>query len=337
MFYRSLLLCLLCIGTAQPETRAATVQLELIGDAQGSALAFQQWGEALGRAGIVNFRIQSDSGADRVGIETQGEPDHPVYVVTGLIRSADDLVLPGAKFRRNEVGRLKQWLDDLAQNGPPGVDGSRKQILGLSPAQFGRIHQELSTPVAFATSGQNARQLAEQIAGSLNRPLKMDDQTALELGQATVSEELTGLTRGAALAYVLQSAGFGFVPQPSGDYTVVKLRRGAEVWPVGWPPEKSDQRGPSALFEFRNVNVQNVSAATALDAIAKRTRLPILLDRPNLSRHGIDPDKAMVSLPRSRTTYSLALRRLLFKAGMKFEVRYDEAGSPLLWVTSVKP
>ena len=45
----------------------------------------------------------------------------------------------------------------------------------------------------------------------------------------------------------------------------------------------------------------------------------------------------MVSLPHGRTTYSLALRKLLAKAGMKFEVRYDEAGTPLLWVTSLKP
>jgi hypothetical protein len=45
----------------------------------------------------------------------------------------------------------------------------------------------------------------------------------------------------------------------------------------------------------------------------------------------------MVSLPRVRTTYSLALRKLLFKAGMKFEVRCDERGKPFLWVTAVKP
>jgi hypothetical protein len=42
-------------------------------------------------------------------------------------------------------------------------------------------------------------------------------------------------------------------------------------------------------------------------------------------------------MPQTRTTYSLALRKLLFQAGMKFEVRCDDADSPFLWVTAVKP
>ena len=45
----------------------------------------------------------------------------------------------------------------------------------------------------------------------------------------------------------------------------------------------------------------------------------------------------MVSFPQSRTTYSIALRKMLFKAGLKFEVRVDEAGKPFLWVTTLKP
>ena len=33
----------------------------------------------------------------------------------------------------------------------------------------------------------------------------------------------------------------------------------------------------------------------------------------------------------------LALRKLLFKAGLKYEIRVDEAGKPFLWVRTVKP
>ena len=55
----------------------------------------------------------------------------------------------------------------------------------------------------------------------------------------------------------------------------------------------------------------------------------MLIDHNALARHGIDPAKAMVTLPRSRTTYSLALRKLLFQAGLKFELRCDEAGIPV--------
>jgi len=63
----------------------------------------------------------------------------------------------------------------------------------------------------------------------------------------------------------------------------------------------------------------------------------VLMDQNALARHGIDPSKAMVSIPVGRTTYSIALRKLLFQAGLKFEVRLDESGRPLLWVSTVKP
>ena len=110
-----------------------------------------------------------------------------------------------------------------------------------------------------------------------------------------------------------------------------------EVWPIGWPPEKPPAEVLPGMFDFHDVNVQNVSAAKLLDAVSKLVKTPVLLDHNALARHGIDPAKAMVSMPRGRTTYSLALRKLLFKAGLKFEIRVDEAGKPFLWVSTVKP
>ena len=91
------------------------------------------------------------------------------------------------------------------------------------------------------------------------------------------------------------------------------------------------------MFEFHNVNVQNVTATKALEAIAARLKVPVLMDYNAMARHGVDPAKTPVSLPSARTTYSLAMRKLLFQARLKFEVRVDEAGKPFLWITTVKP
>ena len=71
--------------------------------------------------------------------------------------------------------------------------------------------------------------------------------------------------------------------------------------------------------------------------IGTRLKTPVLMDYNAMARHGIDPAKAMVSMLPGKNTYSSALRRLLFKAGLKFEVRVDEAGRPFLWITTVKP
>ena len=63
----------------------------------------------------------------------------------------------------------------------------------------------------------------------------------------------------------------------------------------------------------------------------------MLFDHNALARQGIDADKATVSHPQQRTTYSLALRKMLGKIRLKFEVRIDEAGKPFLWVSTLKP
>ena len=83
--------------------------------------------------------------------------------------------------------------------------------------------------------------------------------------------------------------------------------------------------------------MQNVSAAAALEAIGTALKTPVLMDHVALARHGIEPAKVTVSHPPSRTTYSLALRKLLFQAKLKFEVRCDEAGTPFLWISTIKP
>jgi hypothetical protein len=333
----SLLLSLIfAVATADA---AGTVQLDLVGDTQESAMAFQDWAQLLGKAGIHNVRLRTAQDSVKVGIEAEGTDQNPIYVVTGVVRSRDELILPGGRFRRSEVARLTQWLNDLAERGPAAVR-PQKGPFGLSAAQFDKVRDDLSLPVGFATGGMTCQRVVEQIARRLRLPLKLDPETAQALADEKVDEDLSGLSCGTALAYVLRSAGYGLLPQAADGvltHAVVKIRAGLEVWPVGWASEKTPQQGLPALFEFLNVNVQNVSAATLLDTIAKRLNTPLLIDHGALARHGIDPAKAMVSLPRSRTTYSLALRKLLFQAGMKFDVRYDEAGTPFLWIIPVKP
>jgi hypothetical protein len=73
-----------------------------------------------------------------------------------------------------------------------------------------------------------------------------------------------------------------------------------------------------------------------LEAIGKRVKIPIVYDRKALTQQKIDPTKTLVTLKNTRTFYASALRRLLFQARLKCEVRYDDSGSPFLWVTTVK-
>ena len=79
---------------------AGTVRLELVGDSHSSALAFQEWSQALGRAGIRNVRIRSVKEAGKPAIDTRGTAENPEYVVTGIVLSRNEIELPGRRFRR---------------------------------------------------------------------------------------------------------------------------------------------------------------------------------------------------------------------------------------------
>jgi hypothetical protein len=339
MHVHPFLLHLLLSAIAASAQAAGTVRLELVGDLRGSAMAFQDWAEALGKAGIQNVRIRAVEDSDNVGVKTEGTADSPIYVVTGIVRSRDELLMPNGKFRRSEVNRLAEWVNDLAQHGP--TDGKeRTAAFGLTSAQFDQVRADLATPVGFVTQGVPCREVVQKIAGRLKQSLELDAESASALADEKVADELINLSCGTALAYVLRPAGYGLLPRTADgkvSCAVIRASVDLKVWPVGWPSDTTPHKALPALFEFLNVNVENVSAAVALDAIAQRIKTPVLFDHNALAKHKIDPSKTTVSLPKSRTTYSLALRKLLFKAGMKFEVRQDEAGTPFLWITSTKP
>ncbi len=314
----------------------AEVRLELVGDARSTALSFQDWAQALGNAGIKNVRIRSSIDTAKVGIDVQGSPNHPMYIVTGRVLSHDELQLPGARFKRSELRQLARWLDDLAQNGPPDKRPP-KVAFGLTAAQYDQVRNDLAALVGFSTHGLARREAVEKIARKLSLPLRLEDGS----GDDKVDEELADLSCGTALACLLRPAGYCLVPQASGqkiNYALLKARPDLkEIWPVGRPPEKPLPEILPGLYEFHNVNVQNVSAATALEAVGKRLKTPILYDHVALARYKIDPAKAIVSLPAARTNYSLALGKMLFPVGLKYEVRVDEAGAPFLWIFTVKP
>ena len=327
------------LATATPLSAAARVELELIADSSGgAALAFQEWMQTLGRAGVKNIRLRTAEATDRVGIETRGSTDNPVYVVTGTVVSRDELLLPCGRFKRSDAARAAQWLDDLAERGPPNRREAHPAF-GLTASQIQRVREDLAKPVVFSTQGMTRSEAVEKIGSRLAIPIQVAGRLAAA-GDDKVAEELSGVSCGTALACVLRPLGYGLVPRPTAEglaYGVGKARLDQEVWPIGWPPEKPLVQTMPSLFEFHNVNVQNVAATKALEAIATRLKVPVLMDYNAMARHGVDPAKTLVSLPSARTTYSLALRKLLFHARLKFEVRVDEAGKPFLWITTVKP
>ncbi len=324
---------------SQSATAAGRTQLELVGEGSQAAMLFQPWMQVLGKAGIENVRFRSSKPTDKVGVQIHGTEDNRLYIVTGIVRGTDELLLPSGRFRRSDAGRLVRWLDELAEFGP-AEQREKKTAFGLRVSQFAEIHDDLAQPIPFSTQGLSRRDAVTRISRQLTFPMRSDAQAGAALQEDQIAEELLGLSCGTVLAYVLRPMGYCLVPRlegPRSTYAIVKARPDMEVWPVGWESEQPARDLLPALHEFHNINIEGAAASTALQAIGKLLKVPVLIDHNALARHGVDPDKVLVSHPRSRTTYSLALRKILFQARLKSEVRVDEAGQPFLWITTVKP
>jgi hypothetical protein len=326
------------LAAAAPLLAAGRVELEIVSEPRTAVTAAQGWARALGQAGVQSVRFRQGTPGDTLGIRVSGTEQSPVYVVTGVLTAADELALPGARFRLGDAAGVARWLDDVAQKGPPDRRPA-KSAFGLDVKQFEQLHADLARPVAFSTKGASRAEVLQRIAVGLRFPLQLPAPAAQAMKDDKVSEELAGLSAGTAVACVLRPMGYCMVPEAASGqfrYTVVQARPNLEVWPIGWPSDKPRKEVLPGLYEFLNVNIQGVTVAEALDAIAKRLKVRYLIDHNALARHGIDPAKVQASLPQSRTFYAKALDRVLFQAGLKSELRVDEAGKPLLWITSVK-
>jgi hypothetical protein len=316
---------------------AGRVELILVADRHAPLVAQQTWVRELGEAGIRRVRLRQKRSSDRPGIAVRGTKDSPLYVVTGVLDSRGQIVLPGGRFRSGEARRIAHWLEDVARRGPPE---SRERVgaFGLPRSQMAAVLADLARPIDFSTRGQPRGKVIRKIAGLLKLPVRMDETLLATAGDDPLAEELKGLSCGTGLACALRPAGMALVPRMSAtgpEYLVTTARGRRETWPVGRKPSKRISEILPKLFERATISLENIPIAKVISAIEKRLEAPILVDHAALVRHGVDIQQP-VNVPRRRTMYDTVLDQALYQARLKHELRADEAGRPFVWVTTVK-
>jgi hypothetical protein len=234
---------------------------------------------------------------------------------------------------------MTSWLNELKTYGPQGSPEG-KPLYGLTAAQFGDVKADLATKAAAATKGLTRAEALRKIAEGLKLQVFVEPGAAKVLAGEKVDVDAQGLSAGTALAYLLRPAGLAMRPErlPSGEirYVVAQGAAVPEPWPVGWPLAQRRQEVLPQLFELIDVEIEQVPLRKALDVIAERANLPVLVDQNSLVKNDVDIDEAKVEFPAKKSTYSLVLTRLLGQARLMYEVRQDEAGKPFMWVTTIK-
>ncbi|HWB08516.1 MAG TPA: hypothetical protein VG826_04805 [Pirellulales bacterium] len=338
-----ILLAIVLAGAGATAHAEARVELELATSATFPATAQQEWYKLLSELGIDGLRIRKAQSDDKVEVKVAGSELSPVYRVVGRLASANQIELPGGKFSAHDRAGLSKWLAKLRSEGPQ-ASGNSTTPFGLTAKQLAAVNADLATRVSFSTKDMTPAEFVDRISSALKYSLDVDRATRQQLAHAEpMGEQLEGLTAGSALAYAVRSEGFGLLPRIGEakklEYAVVKPGSvQTTTWPVGWPLE---DRKPKdlipELFVPRNAEIDDFPLAEALEAICGRLKTPVLYDHYALTRQGIDAAKVNVKFPSSRTWYGKVLEKVLYQARLKGEWRVDEAGKPLLWVTTLKP
>jgi hypothetical protein len=249
--------------------------------------------------------------------------------------------LPGGRFSVRDLKGLRTWLSELKVEGPEGVLEPRS-ALGLTQRRLREVLVDLEQPVGFATKDRPADDVVKRIGAGLEHPVVLAEgaERELALDDARTRDELKGLSAGTALAATLRPAGLVLRPRRVAgrtEYHIGPPAEGEKGWPIGWPLEKSPRETYAELFEMLNVELDDVTLAEAVEAVQGRLKIPFLFDHNALVRYDVDPAKIKVSLPAQRTAYALLLQKSLAKGQLRYELRRDEAGRPLLWITTMRP
>ncbi len=315
------------------------VEFELVTERGLSPTTSQKWYQTLINLKVGGLRIRGETAADQPKIDEAGAKERPVFRVVGRIDARGVLTLPGGRFTTADGPKLARWIHELRNNGVEGVT-ERKEAFGLTRGQLAEVTKDLMRPVAFSTKGIKPNDAVQRIVRSLRLDATIENEVGQSLaGDDPVRDELEGLSSGTALAAILRPAGAALVlSKPDGkpvQYRLTAAQNAGEIWPVGWPPQQPRGKAVPKLIELLNAEIEGFSAAEAIEALRGRLELPMLFDHNNLVRHHIDLT-ALVTVPAKKTYYGQVLDQVLFKVGLKYELRVDENEKPFLWITTLK-
>jgi hypothetical protein len=295
------------------------------------------------------IQMLQDVGADKVTSRTgsSGTPTveetrttNSILVrVTGFIVGGQ-LKLPGGSFSIRDTAGIRELVSRLRDDGAK-VALAEKKAFGMTSEQLVELHQQLSEPVDFPTTGRNVGDVVSKLTAKSGLTFVLDAAARVAVnGNETVAEEFNGISIGTALAAVVRP--LGLVVQPKreqGKSVEVHLIDSRSVqgehWPIGWPISQAPLAVEPKLFDRLDIEIRGFPMKDALDAVEKRAGVPFFYDHNTLAREGIELTETKVTLVQKQASLMVAISKLLrqTKPRLSEELRIDENGKPFLWIT----
>ena len=317
-----------------------SIELTLLGDSRSSSLDHQQWMQAMSEVGADRVRVQTVR-RPKPKVTEDASAGHVIVHVQAVIASGK-IKFPGKSFARSDTSGVRAFLARLRDDGV-NTTLAKKKAFGLTSEQLVNVHQQLASSIDSQTKGMSTKSLVTNLLGALpmRYEISKSAQTRLD-DQDEVAVSLSGVSVGTALSILLRRHGLVFHPQSKQgrgvELQVVGKEDAKEFWPPGWPVEEAPVNAFPKLFQRIPLQINQTPLASVLAAIERRLELPFLVDPgATIDKDGtpVDLSQAMVSYNKAKTSYALALSKLLLQAKprLRHELRQDENGEKFLWIT----
>lgn len=332
-------------ATGSLPLKQTSVEVEVLLDKFSDNLAPQQWGPVFEKLGVaVRFRQRVQGDDVSLGEKTRGSARY--VTIVGELGRDGTLSFPGKSFTLDNTDRIKDWITELKTYGALGSPEGQP-VWGLTDQQFDALYDELRQPASGDFEGLDFQPAIRQLALPDTYYFRLDE-AARELAQKPerqhpLRHEVSGLSRGTALAIVLADYGLGFRPlrTPSGVIELVAepLETLKKPWPIGWPLDKDLPRNETApaLFEQVTAGFNDLPLSDVLSAIEEASHTRVIVDYERCARRKINPDEVKVSYPQKRTAWILILRTVTSQARLTREIMTDEGGSAFVYVFPFEP
>ena len=313
----------------------------LIQSQPGYRIKAQEWGRAFQQLGhSPRFReprggeVSLVENVDRGGGVT-------VHVVGGMVADGSIRILE-QQFTVADLQPLTVLLDELALYGAAGPPKTNPKW-GLSDDQFLEVTKMLMEPVTAAVTLQSSVVTVESLGLPEGLRLKFTDaarEKALGRKPAASPESLdvTGISKGTAMAMVLAQYGLGFRPLHAGrnryDIEIDSGDESSNLWPVGWKSQESAAVVLPAWLKSIPFKLDQVEISGLAGAVADRLQIPLFQSSHALAAEGLDLDVLTYSRKEDRVSPSRLLTAVGDKLKLGFDLRVDEGGRLFLWVTT---
>ncbi|MDF1745278.1 MAG: hypothetical protein P1V19_16375, partial [Gimesia sp.] len=149
-----------------------TVSVTLLTETTSSALFAQQWGRIF-RDLKVSVRTRRSVLDDKPSVEQNVRGTFREVRLVGVLDRNGEIHFPGHRFARQDLGKLKEWLNELKTYGAQGSPES-KPVWGLSEKQFKTVFEALAEPAPANVQGLTLKAAITKLDLPQTLPVRFD-------------------------------------------------------------------------------------------------------------------------------------------------------------------